>query len=271
MQKTSLMCLCGEPMYELPETHPDNRGCYSLQCQNPECSGRVISEDSELALDLFCGVGGVCRALQKFGDVGARQVIGVEIDSEKQEQYPGYFIQHDLTEGLPDIVKKFPYTVVWASPPCQFATGLQYARSGENLIPVARELVQQVESLFTVIENVPDAREHLEDPITLCGSAFDLGVKKHRVFETSFDGESTECDHPEKFDYCIGDREAPVTGYRKAHGLRESENIRTKQVRECIPVQYVEELWNQYMVSTGGFHTGRREVDGTMSSVRLFS
>jgi len=258
MKKTELHCKCGEKMYRLSEDHQDHKGSLSLQCQNPECTGKVLSEDSELALDLFCGVGGVCRALQKFGDVGARNVIGIELDGSKMDQYPGYFIQADLTEGPPEIVKSFTYTVAWASPPCQFATGIQFQRSGDNLIPVARELLEQVEAQFTVIENVPDAAEYLEDPITMCGSAFGLGVQKHRVFETSFPAEGTECSHPRKFDFCLGDREAPVTGFRKAHGLREKENIRTKQVRECIPVQYVEDLWEQYMVHIGGWYNGRR-------------
>lgn len=138
------------------------------------------------------------------------------------------------------------------------------------MIHLARELLKQVEAQVTVIENVPDAREHLEDPIQMCGSAFGLGIKKHRLFETNFEGESVKCNHPRKFDFCLGDREAPVTGYRHAHGLRVQEKIKTKQVRECIPVQYVEEIWEQYMVSIGGFYSGRRSEKTPITEKVLF-
>lgn len=211
----------------------------------PEGLGRTYP----VCLDLFCGVGGVCRTLQSYGARPVWDVIGIDIDGSKADTYPGYFVQHDLREGLPEFVDDLEFDIAWASPACTFATALQFQRSGENLIPLARDLLKQVDAAFTIIENVPDAREHLDAPSQFCGGAFGLGVQKHRLFETSFFSHGTPCDHPDGgFDFCIGDREAPVEEYRAAHGFAPNADIRTKQVRECIPPAYVEELQEQYLV-----------------------
>ncbi|WP_089768500.1 hypothetical protein [Halobellus clavatus] len=93
---------------------------------------------------------------------------------------------------------------------------------------------------------MPGARDHLENPVQFCGSAFGLGVRKHRLFETSFFAHGTPCSHPEKFDYAIGDREAPVTGYRQAHGLSPRAPLPAKALREVIPLAYIHELLDQY-------------------------
>ena len=98
-----------------------------------------------------------------------------------------------------------------------------------------------------ILENVPGAREHLEKPVQLCGSSFGLGVRKHRPFETSFFAHGTACSHPDGFDYAIGDREAPVTGYRQAHGLSPRSPLPAKALREVIPPAYVHERLDQYI------------------------
>jgi len=206
-----------------------------------------LGEKAPVCLDLFCGVGGVGRGLTRYGHGQPWNLIGVDEDGSKADQYPGHFIEHDLAEGLPDAVWNIHFDIAWASPPCTFAAGVQYARSGENLIPLARELLQDVTAEMKVIENVEDARPHLRDPVQFCGGAFDLGVRKHRLFETNFYAHSTQCDHPERgFEFCIGDREAPVEEYRAAHGFRPEDDLRPKQVRECIPPAYVGELIEQY-------------------------
>ena len=205
-----------------------------------------------LALDLFSGVGGVGRTLANYGSRGPGwDVLGIDVDADKAGPYPDYFIEWDLTDGLPPLVYQLAerglIDIVWASPPCQFATGVQFARSGENLIPLARELLAEIDAPVKVIENVPGATEHLENPVQFCGSAFDLGVQKHRVFETNFYAHGTACNHPDGgFEYCIGDREAPVEGYRAAHGFAPECELATKQLREAIPPAYVEELLKQY-------------------------
>jgi DNA (cytosine-5)-methyltransferase 1 len=44
-----------------------------------------------------------------------------------------------------------------------------------------------------VIENVPKAP--LVNPVTLCGSAFGLGVRRHRIFESNIPIVGTKCCH----------------------------------------------------------------------------
>lgn len=148
---------------------------------------------------------------------------------------------------------EIPFDIAWASPPYTFATGMQFRRSGENLIELARDLLEQVEAEVTVIENVPGAAEYLQNLVMVCGSVFGLGVQKHRVFETSFPARSTECDHPDEgFPFCIGEREHPIEEYRAAHGFRCDAPIGAKQVRECIPPAYVHELIHQYTECCSG-------------------
>lgn len=129
---------------------------------------------------------------------------------------------------------------------------MQFARSGENLIPMARDLLAEIDAEATVIENVPDAAEHLDNPVQFCGSAFGLGVQKHCVFETSFYAHGVACQHPSNgFDFCIGDREHPVEEYREAHGFRTDCPLTAKELREAIPPAYVRELLDQYIHYSG--------------------
>lgn len=208
--------------------------------------------DQPVALDLFCGVGGAARGLQSYGHRGPTwDVLGIDVDAAKAAPSPDYFIEWDLRDGLPELVYELAeqdlIDIVWTSPPCQFATSVQYARSGENFIPLARELVAEIDAPVTVIENVPGAADHLQDPVQFCGSAFGLGVQKHRVFETNFFAMGTPCDHPAGgFEYCIGDREAPVEGYRAAYGFSPDVELGAKQLREAIPPAYVHGLLDQY-------------------------
>lgn len=196
------------------------------------------------ALDLFCGVGGVARGLQERGYT----VVGVDADGSKASHYPGEFIHHDLTTGLPDQVHGESFDLAWASPPCHFAMGLQYARKGENLIPVARNLLERVDARHTVIENVPEASPHLDAPTRLCGCGFDhAGVHKARVFETSFPTFGTACRRGRiEWDHALMDREHPVESYREAHGFDPNDDrLTAKLLRQAIPAYYVGRLLDQ--------------------------
>lgn len=243
---------CGDVMERVPDREVFGESRPGWKCSRSSCSDHVLGHHSSVDLDLFCGVGGVARSLERYGTTPVGQVIGVDSDRSKLEDYPGYFVVHDLSTGLPEELKRLKYGIAWASPPCQFATDMQFRRSGENLIPLARELLKEVDSDLWILENVPGAREHLNDPVMLCGSAFNRGVRKHRLFETSFPAEGVECDHPDKFQFCIGDREAPVEEYREAHGMERDDDLRAKEVREVIPLHYVFYLWEQYLEAEEG-------------------
>lgn len=126
------------------------------------------------ALDLFCGAGGASMGLHRAGF----EMTGVDV--RPQPNYPFSFIEADALE--------FPldgFDLIWASPPCQAFTA--YRRRGNmhdalNHIPVVRDRLRGSGTQY-VIENVPGAP--LENPIVLCGTMFGLGVRRHRLFETT--------------------------------------------------------------------------------------
>lgn len=139
-------------------------------------------------LDLFCKAGGAAMGYRMAfrPDV---EIVGVDI--EPQKRYPFTFIQADaMTFDLAG------FDFVHASPPCQRHSSMtkRWGRSGDHpdLIAATRERLMASGAPY-VIENVPGAPLH--DPITLCGSTFSLGVRRHRLFECSFPIWQPECCH----------------------------------------------------------------------------
>lgn len=135
-----------------------------------------------LALDLFCGAGGVSRGLHDAGF----EVIG--IDNRPQPHFPikGNFVQADAL-NVPFDLSGFDF--IWASPPCQaftWASGLAKKNGKEykNLIqPVRQQLINS--GALWCIENVPGSP--LRQDIVLDGTMFpQLRVLRKRIFETSF-------------------------------------------------------------------------------------
>lgn len=120
------------------------------------------------------------------------EVVGV--DNRPQPRYPFEFRCLDALEMLGALIRdgNLPwdsFDAIHASPPCQFATA--YRRKGHgvgatavNLIPETRELLKAT-GLPYVIENVEPAREHLHDPVRLCGSSFGEDLERHRLFESN--------------------------------------------------------------------------------------
>lgn len=134
-------------------------------------------------LDLFCGAGGCTAGYQRAGF----WVRGV--DHKRQPRYCGdQFIQADALEylaGLIDSGEIEEFDGIHASPPCQFAsecTPPQHRAKHPNLIPSTRDLLIRSGKLY-VMENVENARFHLDNPLMLCGSMFGLKVWRHRYFE----------------------------------------------------------------------------------------
>ena len=135
----------------------------------------------EVVYDLFCKAGGASMGLHRaFPDA---RIIGVDI--ERQPHYPFEFIQADaLTVEITDA------DLVWASPPCQrYSPGAGKWGTQMNhphLIPATRERLESA-GIPYIIENIPSARLHLLSPVMLCGTQFNLGVFRHRLFEASFE------------------------------------------------------------------------------------
>ena len=135
-----------------------------------------------LAIDLFCGGGGACIGLQQAGF----EVVGIDIKPHRN--YPGHFIQADITKGLPVDINDFAFG--WASPPCQAFSVMKNMRKDKtqkerypNLIPYVRDLFSS--HPYTAIENVPKAP--IRPDVVLTGQSVGLPyVYRKRIFELSF-------------------------------------------------------------------------------------
>ena len=130
-------------------------------------------------LDLYCGAGGAAMGYYRaFGpDV---YILGV--DHKPQPRYPFEFVQADALEFMRD-GRGDGFDFYHASPPCQAFSVTKSLHDNEypDLIAVTRQALKMTGKPF-VIENVPGAP--LENPLTLCGSSFGLGARRHRLFET---------------------------------------------------------------------------------------
>lgn len=135
------------------------------------------------ALDLFCGAGGAAAGLMQAGF----SVLGVDIS--EQPNFPriqGSEFRCDDALNFP-AVEMARFDLIWASPPCQrySVASRRFGRSSEHpdLVARIRARLKGVGVPY-VIENVPGAP--LNGPMMLCGSMFNLRLRRHRLFETSF-------------------------------------------------------------------------------------
>lgn len=117
-------------------------------------------------------------------------VTGVDI--KPQPHYPFDFCLGDaLTASLGG------YDAIHASPPCQPYSA--YRRRGHGVGDRYPDLIANVRERLVsagvpyVIENVPGSP--LVSPVMLCGSAFGLDVRRHRLFESNFYLLAPGCDH----------------------------------------------------------------------------
>lgn len=146
-----------------------------------------------LLLDLFCGAGGAAMGYHRAGF----NIIGVDINP--QPNYPFQFYQGDALSFLAKKAHFWNFDMIHASPPCQHylalgAVNRKLGRKQEHpdLIAPTRELLTQT-GLPWVIENVP--RSPLIDPIRLCGTSFDLPLRRHRLFESNQPLTGINCQH----------------------------------------------------------------------------
>lgn len=158
-------------------------------------------------LDLFAGSGGAGHGYELAG----YDVYSVDLDHAALTHNPhatttrdALAIMRELLAGdratfWRDGTRKVHRTLddfnaIHASPPCQrWSTATADPNRHPDLITPLRPLLDAT-GLPYVIENVPKAP--LNTPVLLCGSMFDLKVRRHRHFETSFPLDAPKaCDH----------------------------------------------------------------------------
>ncbi len=125
------------------------------------------------------------------------EVTGVDIKNQKR--FPFEFIQADAIEVLNDLDFISQFDMITASPPCQTHSATRHLRDAQggttkkiDLIPETRAGLIASGKTY-VIENVVGAP--LINPITLCGSSFNLKVRRHRMFESNVQLMGLPCDH----------------------------------------------------------------------------
>jgi len=145
-------------------------------------------------LDLFCKAGGASRGYEL---AGFTEIVGVDI--KKQKRYPYTFIKADALEIMKDLDFLRSFDMIAASPPCQTHSRTKHLRDAQggttkkiDLIPQTREALI-ASGVPYIIENVEGAP--LINPVTCCGSSFNLSVRRHRIFESNLHLESSICDH----------------------------------------------------------------------------
>jgi hypothetical protein len=180
------------------------------------------------------------------------EVVGVDIQPQPHYSFP--FIQADALQVL-DEAGWWGFDLIHASPPCQkFSITANLARaqgkkaSTVDLLTPLRPILKAIGKPY-VIENVKGAP--LIDPITLCGSTFNLGVRRHRLFESNLSlVDHGKCRHKEQgrpvgVYYSIGD-EIPQGG-KTAETLEQGQQamgidwMPWSSLREAIPPEY--SLW----------------------------
>jgi DNA (cytosine-5)-methyltransferase 1 len=115
-------------------------------------------------------------------------VVGV--DTKPQPNYPFMFHQADAMT--------FPldgFDAVHASPPCQGYSNLRRKIAHPRLIAPLRDRLVRWQVTTYVIENIEDARRELHNPVRMCGSTFNLNVRRHRWFECNFPVMVPPCQH----------------------------------------------------------------------------
>lgn len=151
-------------------------------------------------LDTFACAGGMSVGYARAGF----DVMGV--DQLYRKDYPCPVLVADALDVLADDSFTDLFDVIHASPPCQENSRTQHLRDAQGkdvkddgldlLVPVRDALVRWAQRTggIYVIENVPGAS--MTTPVTLCGSAFGLKVRRHRLFESNaFLMAPPTCDH----------------------------------------------------------------------------
>ena len=143
-------------------------------------------------LDLFCGAGGASVGYHAAGF----EVTGIDLKHGKR--YPFQYIKGNVLEYLnKDFLNQFD--VIHASPPCQTHSITKHLRNAQGKSTSKIDLIPETRAALIasgkpyIIENVIGSP--LINPVMLCGSAFGLKVRRHRIFESNMPLKGTTCNH----------------------------------------------------------------------------
>lgn len=219
--------------------------------------------------DLCCGAGGISVGYARAGF----EVVGVDIENHPSYPYP--LIVGDalgvMSGSLGRSVDFDEYAVIHASPPCQLHTRAGHLRDAQGRTTRAVDLVTPLRPMLIawaertggiyIIENVPGAP--LLNPVQLCGSAFGLKVRRHRLFESNASLFGTDCHH-ERQGRPVGIygsmRDEIPKGGRTARSIEEardamgidwmkwrSDNQEWNDLKEAVPPAYSQYIGDQVM------------------------
>jgi DNA (cytosine-5)-methyltransferase 1 len=183
-------------------------------------------------LDLFCGAGGASHGYALAGF----EVTGIDIKHGKR--YPYTYIRRDVM-GL-TVEDLAPYDLIHASPPCQTFSITQHLRNAQGKGTDKLDLLEPVRDLLIrsgkpyVIENVKGAP--LLNAVQVCGSAFGLKVRRHRLFESNLELTGTGCNHTERPIGVYGSLNDEIPG-----GGKTAENI--NQARDAMGINWM--IWGE--------------------------
>ena len=149
-------------------------------------------------LDLFCGAGMASDGYRAAGFY----VEGVDLNPQPDYPYP--FTQTDAISLLStDYLEAFD--VIHVSPPCQAHTRAKHLRQAQGgsskysdlLTPTLELLRERWPHKVWVAENVPGS-PGMSDAVVECGSAYGLGVRRHRLFLSNRTLVGSKCRHKEQ-------------------------------------------------------------------------
>ena len=133
-------------------------------------------------LDLFCGAG---MAADGYALAGFDEIVGWDINN--QPNYLFEFHQGDAMKILKDKSYLSQFDLIHASPPCQAHTRAKHLRDAQgskskfdDLLTPTLELLRQ-QTVPWIVENVQGS-PGMDDAVIECGSAYQLGVRRHRYF-----------------------------------------------------------------------------------------
>jgi DNA (cytosine-5)-methyltransferase 1 len=144
-------------------------------------------------LDLFCGAGGASKG---YADAGF-EVTGIDLKHGKRYNYN--YIKGNVRDYL-NIEYLQQFDVIHASPPCQTHSVTKHLRNAQGRTSTKKiDMIDEVRKALLlsgkpyIIENTPKAP--LINPVLVCGSYFNLKVRRHRIFESNLELKGTICNH----------------------------------------------------------------------------